>query len=529
MPRFRGPTRRQFIQTTAGGVTALYLGGCANLKISLDESFGEANAREFWKGYPNIALDVIKAGGCEYGDIRFVGTRRQTVRAQDARLSGIRDTVETGYGIRVLYRGAWGFAAGCHMRPEAIRETARQAVEVAKASHMLIQTPVELAGEPLHHDEIKTARRIDPFEVDLDEKAALLLNVSEIMHRNPGIKRSNASLWTQHDQKIFASTEGSRISFDLLAVGGDFEATAVGDDGFESRNFIVPYRRTGYEHILDYKMADQAERIAAEAVEKLHAPQPAPGKYDLLLDPAHLSLTIHESCGHPSELDRVLGYEANYAGTSFLTTDKLGHFQYGSEHVNLVADNTRPGGMASTGYDDDGVKCQRWPIVEKGVLVGYCTNREVAGAIGEKRSRGSCRADSWSSVPIVRISNIGLEPGDAELADLFAGIDNGIYIEGRGSFSIDQKRYNFQFGGDAFWEIKNGKKGSMLKNVIYQGITPEFWNSCDGVAKRDHWAEYGFITCGKGQPGQSGWMTHAAAPARFRGINVIDPKGERSA
>jgi TldD protein len=265
--------------------------------------------------------------------------------------------------------------------------------------------------------------------------------------------------------------------------------------------------------------------VAAQAVEKVNAKQPTPGKYDLVLDPAHLSLTIHESCGHPTELDRALGYEANYAGTSFLTPEKLGSFRYGSKHINLIADNTRQGAMASTGYDDDGVAGQRWPIIEEGILRGYSTNREVAGAIGEKRSRGSCRADSWSSVPIVRIANVGLEPGSETLDSLIADVKDGIYIEGRGSFSIDQKRYNFQFGGDAFWEIKNGKRGAMLKNVIYNGITPEFWNSCDGVADRKHWQEHGFISCGKGQPGQSGWMTHAAADARFRGVNVINPKG----
>ena len=271
------------------------------------------------------------------------------------------------------------------------------------------------------------------------------------------------------------------------------------------------------------QVAAAGQQMGGEAVAKgmrgrrFRQPQEYP-------DPAHLALTIHESCGHPSELDRALGYEANYAGTSFLTPEKLGTFRYGSEHVNLFADNTRPGQMASTGYDDDGVAGQRWPIVEEGIFKGYSTSREVAGAIGEERSRGSCRADGWQSVPIVRIANVGLEPGGETLDSLVGGIKDGIYVEGRGSFSIDQKRYNFQFGGDAFWEIKNGRRGAMLKNVIYNGITPQFWNSCDGVANRDRWKEYGFITCGKGQPGQSGWMTHAASDARFRGVNVIDPK-----
>jgi TldD protein len=244
-----------------------------------------------------------------------------------------------------------------------------------------------------------------------------------------------------------------------------------------------------------------------------------------VLDPEHLSLTIHESCGHPSELDRALGYEANYAGTSFLTTEKRGNFRYGSRHVNLVADNTEPETLAATGFDDDGVQCQRWDIIRDGIFVGYCTNREVAPKIGESRSRGSNRADGWENIPIVRIANIGLEPGSATVEQLIADVKRGIYIEGHGSYSIDQRRYNFQFGGDAFWLIENGRRTHMVRDVIYHGITPEFWSSCDGVADRSFRRRYGFITCGKGQPGQSGWMTHAASPARFRRVHVIRGEG----
>ncbi|MFQ5489370.1 MAG: TldD/PmbA family protein [Phycisphaerae bacterium] len=521
----RSPSRREFIKTTAGGVAAVYIGGCAPGRSRLPETQANAVKQNRWQDFADIALARIKAGGCQYGDIRLLASQTQRVRAQDQRISGVSENTSGGYGIRALYKGAWGFAASPSFHPADVAATADRAVEVARASHLLIREPVRLAPEPVHRDRIATRRNIDPFEVPLDEKTGLLLTVCDILHRRPEIKRSNGYLWTQRDVKLFASTEGSLIDFDLLAVGGGFGATAVKDGDFQSRNFVVPFRRRGHEHVLEYDMASQAERIADQAVEKLAADQPAAGPYDLVLDPAHLALTIHESCGHPSELDRVLGYEANYAGTSFLTTDKLGSFQYGSKHVNLLADNVTEGHMASTGYDDDGVAGQKWHIIKEGILTGYCTNREVAGAIGETRSRGSCRADSWSSVPIVRISNIGLEPGSETLETLIAGVDRGIYIEGRGSFSIDQKRYNFQFGGDAFWEIKNGKRGRMLKNVIYQGITPEFWNSCDGVGQRDTWRTYGFITCGKGQPGQSGWMTHSASPARFRNVNVIDPKG----
>jgi TldD protein len=395
------------------------------------------------------------------------------------------------------------------------------AVEIAKGSSRLISDPVRLSAEPVHRDTVSTPYRVDPFEVPLEEKTRLVLETMEILHREPGIARSRASLWARRDRKLFASTEGTTIQFDLLAVQGECEATAVYDGRFASRSFNTPHLRTGYELITDAQFLTEAPRVAAQAVEKVKAPPVDAGRYDLVLDPEHLSLTIHESCGHPSELDRALGYEANYAGTSFLTPDKLGTFRYGSPHVNLVADNTEPGCLASTGYDDDGVACQRWDIIRNGIFVGYCTNREVAPKIGHERSRGSNRADGWASIPIVRIANIGLEPGSSRLDDLIADVKHGIYIEGHGSFSIDQRRYNFQFGGDAFWLIQNGKRTHMLRDVIYHGSTPEFWGRCDGVADGSHRRRYGFITCGKGQPGQSGWMTHAAAHARFRGIDVI--------
>ncbi len=523
------PNRREFIHVAAGTTAAVCLGGCSlsssdRLMMTGSRQSGAAMDRSSWSQLASLALEKVKRGGCLYGDIRLMESRNQSLRAEDRRIANINERFDSGFGVRALYQGAWGFAASSHFSEEEVERTAAKAVEVARASHLLMKSPVTLADEPIHVDKVVTRYRIDPFEVSLDDKAELLLRVSDVLHKHKSIIRSDGFLWMQRDIKLFASTEGTKLDFDLMAIGGSFGATAKRGDDYQSRNYIVPFYRTGYEHLDKYDMLSHADRIAEQAIEKVQASQPSPGKYDLVLDPAHLALTIHESCGHPSELDRALGYEANYAGTSFLTPEKLGNFQYGSRHVNLMADNTRSGHMASTGYDDDGVAGQRWPIVERGIFRGYSTSREVAGAIGEKRSRGSCRADSWASVPIVRIANVGLEPGIESLDSLLADVKDGIYIEGRGSFSIDQKRYNFQFGGDAFWEIKNGRRGRMLKNVVYNGITPEFWNSCDGVGNRETWREYGFITCGKGQPGQSGWMTHAASPARFRQINVIDPK-----
>ena len=480
-----------------------------------------------WDELAELALKRITASGAEYGDIRIQDSSTEHIEGEDRRIAAIRDIKDVGFGVRVLYHGAWGFAASSVLSLEDVPRVANLAIEIARGSASVALEKVRLVPEPVHRDRVITPYRIDPFTIPLEKKTDLLLNTMETLHRQSGIARSSASLWARRDRKLFVSTEGSRVEFDLLAGQGDCTATALHESRFASRSFNTPHLRKGYELIEEADLLREASRVAAQAIEKVKAPAVDAGQYDLVLDPEHLSLTIHESCGHPSELDRALGYETNYAGTSFLTPEKLGNFRYGSPCVNLVADNTEPETMAATGYDDDGVSCQQWDIVRNGVFVGYCTNREVASKIGESRSRGSNRADGWSSVPMVRIANIGLEPGSATVDELIADVKHGIYIEGHGSYSIDQRRYNFQFGGDAFWLIEHGRRTHMLRDVIYHGITPEFWNSCDGVADRTARDRYGFITCGKGQPGQSGWMTHAASPARFRQIHVI--RGEGSA
>ena len=478
-----------------------------------------------WDEYAELALKRVTASGAEYGDIRILHSTSQTITGEDRRIASIRDVEDIGFGVRVLYHGAWGFAASSILSLEEVPRVADLAIDIAKSSASVAIEKVRLAEEPVHRDRIVTPYRVDPFAVPLEKKTDLLLRTMEALHRQQGIVRSSASLWARRDQKLFVSTEGTHLEFDLLAGQGECVATALHDSRFASRSFNTPHLRVGYELIEEADFFREAPRVAAQAVEKVAAPAVDAGSYDLVLDAEHLSLTMHESCGHPSELDRALGYEANYAGTSFLTPEKRGTFRYGSPHVNLVADNTEPETLAATGYDDDGVACQTWDIVREGVFVGYCTNREVAPKIGDTRSGGSNRADGWGSVPIVRIANIGLESGSATLDQLIADVKRGIYIEGHGSYSIDQRRYNFQFGGDAFWLIENGRRTHMLRDVIYQGITPEFWRSCDGVANRTSRRRYGFITCGKGQPGQSGWMTHAASPARFRNIGVIRGEG----
>ncbi|MBL8880287.1 MAG: TldD/PmbA family protein [Phycisphaerales bacterium] len=523
-------TRRDFVRMASTGAAGALLIGCESgarrdtpAAVSREPVTAEPPPPDTkdWRVLADEALSRIRRCGAEYGDVRLLRSTTQVVRGEDGRIAGVSDRVSRGFGVRVLYHGAWGFASSALVHGAEVRRVADLACAIAKASAALVSDPVKLVPEPPHIARVATPFQLNPLEVPLDQRAALLLDSMSVIHAQEGISRSSGRIWMQRDEKFFASTEGARIDFDLLAINAELRATAALEGRFASRAFHTPYLRTGYELIRDSDLVSQAERIAAQAVEKAQAPTIDPGKYDLLLDPEHLSLTIHESCGHPSELDRALGYEANYAGTSFLTPDKLGSFRYGSPVVNLIADNTEPGTLAATGYDDDGVECQRWHIVREGVFSGYCTNREVAGKIGETRSRGSCRADSWANVPIVRIANVGLAPGDGRLDDMIADIRRGILIEGHDSFSIDQKRYNFQFGGDAFWMIENGKRTHMLRDVIYAGITPEFWSRCDAVADAMHRRTYGFITCGKGQPGQSGWMTHAASHARFRDIDVI--------
>jgi TldD protein len=478
-----------------------------------------------WDEFAELALKRIAASGAEYGDIRIQDSLTESIQGEDRRIAFIRNIEDSGFGVRVLYHGAWGFAASSILSLEEVPRIADLAVEIAKGSASIAVEKVRLAEEPVHRDRVATPCRIDPFSVPLEKKTDLLLNTMEALHRQAGIVRSSTSLWARRDRKLFLSTEGTRLEFDLLAGQGECTATALHEGRFASRSFNTPHLRKGYELIEEADFLREAPRVANQAVEKVQAPAVEAGLYDLILDPEHLSLTMHESCGHPSELDRALGYEANYAGTSFLTLDKRGAFRFGSPYVTLVADNTEPETLAATGFDDDGVACQQWDIVRDGVFVGYCTNREVAPKIGETRSRGSNRADGWSSVPIVRIANIGLASGAATLDQLIGEVKRGISIEGHGSYSIDQRRYNFQFGGDAFWLIENGRRTHMLRDVIYHGITPEFWNSCDGVADRSFRQRYGFITCGKGQPGQSGWMTHAASPARFRQVAVIRGEG----
>lgn len=467
--------------------------------------------------------EIAKSRGVEYADIRIGLYRIQNLFFQDLSPKYIEDEERMGFGIRVLYDGAWGFASSTDLNKEEIEKILTKAIEIAKASSMVKgDYRVRLAPEPVHIDKYVTPIEIDPFSVPLTEKIDLLYRINEVMLKVKGVVKAFSHLELRRRDQIFASTEGSFIETTIFTTNAGYTAFAVGNNDSQSRSFQDYPLNKGYEHILNLKLLDHAERIANEAVMKLYADEPDEGIMDLVLDPAHLSLTIHESVGHPTELDRVLGYEANYAGRSFATPEKLNNFRYGSPMVNFVADNTLPGGLATTGYDDEGVECQRWYIIKEGILVDYSSTREVAAIMGFPRSRGSARADSFSSFPINRIPNLSLMPGSESMTpeDLIAGVQKGVYIEGRGSFSIDQMRLNFQFGGDMFYEIKDGKKGRVLKNVIYQSITPQFWGSLDGLSDERFWEPRGFLTCGKGEPTQSAQMTNGAPYARFRNVKV---------
>lgn len=478
----------------------------------------------------DLALDTAVRRGASYADVRIVRFRRQDLLAEDHRLARFADGDELGVGVRVLARGAWGFAASCGLTPAEVQRVAALAVDVASASATCSRRPVVLAPEAGWSGRFASAVAVDPFAVDPADKAALLLELTEGLLRHPGIRKARAALFARRIERRFFSTEGHDLESDVTTTGAHYTATAVGDGDARTRTFELPPRTLGWENLDRAVLLAEVERVASQAVEHLRAAEGPSGRFDLVLDPHHLALTIHESVGHATELDRVLGYEGSLAGRSFATPDRLGT-PYGSPHVTFVADDTLPGGLSTQGFDDEGVPAQRWDIVRDGIFVGYGSGREVAAELGLPRSSGACRADHWSSLPIVRIPNLSLQPGSAPLTpdDLVADTKDGLYLEGRGSFSIDQMRLNFQFGADAAWRIRNGRKAEMLKNVTYQSMTTDFWGSCDAVCDARSWVPNGIVSCGKGDPVQIAQMTHGAATARFRDVRVgAATQGRRS-
>ncbi|MDH3530201.1 MAG: TldD/PmbA family protein, partial [Acidobacteriota bacterium] len=435
-----------------------------------------------------------------------------------------------GFGVRVLYKGTWGFAASPFMNKGEVERVTREAFEIAKANSAFQTTPIRLTKEKAVTGTWKSAFKIDPFDVPVDEKIKFLLNLNEAALATKGVSFVSSFMAWVNEQKFLATSDGTRVEQYLIRGVPSFSVTAVdrskGD--FASRNSLAQALSKGWEYTTDYDWIGEAKTAGEEAVMKLSAKPVEPGKYDLILDPSHLFLTIHESVGHSTELDRALLWEANYAGTSFLTPDKTGKLKFGSKIVNFFADRTQQHGLATVGWDDEGVPGQEWDIVKDGTFVGWQTTRSLAHLIGEKKSRGCQHADSWSSVSFPRMPNLSLAPAQKDISadDLIADVKDGIMINGRGSYSIDQQRYNFQFGGQTFWEIKNGKVAGMLKDVAYQSKTTDFWGACDGLGGKSTYMLPGTFNDGKGQPGQSNAVSHGCPVARFREINVLNTAAE---
>jgi TldD protein len=474
--------------------------------------------------YLNFAMNLADSLGADYADIRIQKTTEEQIYLRNFSQKMNSKNIIYGYGIRVLKDGAWGFAHSNIFSKEAVGKTVEKALAIAKASGKVkVGNGITLAHERSYIDTYRTPIKVDPFDIPLKEKIELMTDVNRTMLNYDPIKLATFYLISRKDEKLFASTIGTRLDLTTYMSAPMVTATAIANGDSQSRTFDLGGQAKGYEMVLENNLPQQAHRLAQEAIQKVNAETLGEEKRrTLILDPGHLGLTMHESVGHPTELDRVLGWEADFAGISFATPEKLKNYKYGSEIVNFYGDNTLEGGLATNGYDDDGVPGQKWHIIKDGILNEYGTTRATAPLIGENMSRGCNRATYYYDVPINRIPNLYLEAGKKPLSpeELIADTEDGILIEGRGSFSIDQHRVNFQFGGDMFWEIKNGKRSRMLKKVLYKSNNPEFWNSVDAICDQRYWKPFGVINCGKGQPMQAARMTHGAAHTRFRNIRV---------
>lgn len=496
------------------------------------------------KQLADVALNTARSKGATYADVRIGRYLNQFVVTREARVQNIANAESFGVGIRVIANGCWGFAATNTVTKEAIAKAAERAVAVAKANSRVTTTPVQLAPQKGYGEvSWKTPIVQSAFTIPVKDKVDLLLNVNSIAMKG-GANFVNSAILAINEQKYFASTDGSYIDQDIHRLFPTFTVTKIdrASGKFETRKSLSSPVGMGYEYLTPtadnkvggivtrykdrYDMLEDVKNATADVDQKLKAKSVEPGKYDLVLDPSHLWLTIHESVAHPTELDRVLGYEANYAGTSFLTLDKWKsrNFQFGSKLVNVVADKLQPGSLGAVGYDDEGVQCGQWDLIKDGVLVNYQAIRDQAHIIGLDHSQGCCYAQSWADVQFQRMPNVSLQPGKEKLSvdDMIKNVEKGIYIIGDGSFSIDQQRYNFQFGGQTFYEIKDGKIAGMLKDVAYQANTQEFWNSCTAIADKSDYRLGGAFNDGKGQPGQSNAVSHGSSTTRFNGVNVIN-------
>jgi TldD protein len=474
----------------------------------------------------NRAMNIAQQLGASYVDVRVMERTTEGIDVKNGRVEGISSGTSSGFNVRVIVDGAWGFASSANMDNAAAEQVARKAIQIARASALVAGEPVILSPLAAQHGFYRTPMQKDPFTVPLNQKVQLLLDADAAMRSVQGVALTNSSMEYAREHKLFASSEGSEVEQELYDIGAAIDASAVDPTSSEiqTRSYPNSFGRqagtSGYEFIEAMNLADQGARIGEEAVKLLAAPQCPSGVTTIILDGPQTALQVHESCGHPIELDRVLGMEAGFVGKSFLTTEKLnGHYRYGSDVVNITADATIPGGLGTFGWDDEGVPAQRTPIVTNGIFSGYLMSRDTAPMLG-LTSNGCVRADSWNRLPMIRMTNVSLEPGTWTLDNLIADTDDGIYMSINKSWSIDDRRLNFQFGVELAYEIKHGKLGRMLKNANYTGITPQFWGSCDAICNRDEWVVWGTPNCGKGEPMQVMRTGHGAAPARFRNVQV---------
>jgi TldD protein len=481
----------------------------------------------------DAALSRARALGASHADFRFEREKSQSIRARDRELESMVTAEHLAYSVRVVSRGAWGFASSVTLTPEAAAATAQKAVEVAAVLAALNSEPVDLAPEPAYHDTYVSSYEIDPFTVPDDDKVAFLLAVNDKVLSSGKIDHVDFEIDLVLENKFFASIDGSSITQQRMRVQGDFDAVKVDHTtgAFESMRSQGLPRGKGWEHFASgHDFMREAEEIPVLLDEKMRAPSLEPGRYDLVIDPTNLWLTIHESVGHATELDRVLGYEAAYAGTSFATLENLNTLQYGSAVMHITGDRVVEHGLSTIGYDDEGVKGQQWDLVRDGILVGYQLNRQMAVKQGFGRSNGCAFAESGAHVPLQRMPNISLQPGAGavSLDDLIGGVENGIYVVGDKSWSIDMQRYNFQFTGQKFFRIRGGKLAGQLKDVAYQSTTTEFWNSMEAIGGPGTYVLGGAFNCGKGQPGQAAPVSHGAPAALFRRVNVLNTAQEGS-
>ncbi len=468
------------------------------------------------------AIEAARRLGADYAEARMVDSTTESISARDGAIEHLGRNHDNGWGVRVMVNGGWGFSSTDRSDKTAVEDTVAEAVSIARASSTARRRPAAIDDLPPQVGEYATIVEREPIDVPLEERIALALEASNNLAKGKLVKVASASILCQETVKFFVNSTGSHLRQRIVETGGSLFALAVKD----GESYVRTYGRggnfhqAGYEYIAQLDLAGNALRVGQEASDLVVAPYVVPKRATVVLGSNQLGLMVHESCGHPIELDRVLGWEAAFAGTSFLTTDKLDHFTYGSPAVNIDANATLPGGLGSFGWDDEGTPAQDYHIVEDGQFVGYLSSRDTAPAIG-RPSAGCARAEGWGRIPIVRMTNVSLMPGNGgSLQDLIAQVDDGYYLETPSSWSLDDKRLNFHFSAEVCYEIKNGKLGQLYKGAAYSELTPVFWGNCQAVAGKDEWQVWGFLGCAKGEPLQSVHVAHGASPALFTNINI---------